>query len=361
VRRRTGTIEPRKTGFRIRYTDLDGIRQSENYPTREAAEFNLAQRLAELAAGVPVSSRANTVTFKELAADVVNDYIVNNHRSLPDLKDRFRCHILPVLGRMKASRITTAQLKAYQVARLNEGAKPGTVNRETEVIRRTFRLAMQDRKIFSMPHVPQLKENNARQGFFTRDEVERLCRCLKSPLDTFVKFGFLTGWRLSEIQNLKWSNVDFVAGEIRLDPGTTKNGEPRVFPMSVELRKLLGDRQTKGMFPGTYVFMAHGRKVGQIFKAWHKACFDAGLPCVVGTDGKLVRSLRIFHDLRRSAAREMANRGIPQHIIQKLMGHKTASMFQRYAIVSDADLRSAVTLLDGAFVPDSVPSSRKSQ
>jgi integrase len=159
---------------------------------------------------------------------------------------------------------------------------------------------------------------------------------------------------------LKWSNVDFVAGEIRLDPGTTKNGEPRVFPMSVELRKLLGDRHSKGVFPGAYVFMARGRKVGQIFKTWHKACFDAGLPCVVGTDGKLIRSLRIFHDLRRSAAREMANRGIPQHIIQKLMGHKTASMFQRYAIVSDADLRSAVTLLDGPVVPGNVPVGRKS-
>lgn len=351
MRRKTGTIEARKNGFRIRYTDLNGIRQSEHYATRELAELHLHQRLAELSAGIPVSSQPNTVTFKELAADVITDYELNKRRSINDARDRFRCHLLPVFGKMKASRITTAQIKTYQVARLAEGAKPGTVNRETELMLRTFRLAMAGRKLFTMPFVPKVKENNVRTGFFTRDEVERLASHLGAPLDSFVRLAFITGWRLGEIRNLRWSNVDFARREIRLEPGTTKNGEARVFPMTRELRQLL-ESLPQPNFPAARVFTRNGQPIQDFTKAWRNACHAAKLPCVVGTDGKPIKALRIFHDLRRSAAREMANRGIPQHIIQKLMGHKTASMFQRYAIVSEADLRNAAALLE---VPGNVP------
>lgn len=355
MRRRTGTIEARPSGYRIRYTDLNGIRHSENYDTREAAEFHLAERLHELAAGVPVTSRANTVTFKELAADVVNDYTLNRYGSIEDIKGRFRNHILPVFGRMKAARITTAQIKAYQVARMKDGAKPATINREIEAIGRTFRLAMEGKKIFTMPHISTLRLDNARKGFFTREEVERLCSHLSKPLDSFVRFAWITGWRRGEITNLRWMNVDFARGEVRLEPGTTKNREGRTFPMTKDLRAILENLKPESAFPGQLVFLYRGRPLGQFRKSWLTACDKAKLPCVYDTKGKPVKALRILHDLRRSAAREMASKGIPQHIIQKLMGHKTGAMFQRYAIVSEADLRNAVTLLDAAVVPGNVP------
>src|SRR4051794_29169446 len=59
-------------------------------------------------------------------------------------------------------------------------------------------------------------------------------------LELGLEDGYLTGWGTdSETLPLEWRNVDFTAGEVRLDPGTTKNKDGRVFPMTNELRVLL--------------------------------------------------------------------------------------------------------------------------
>ena len=62
-------------------------------------------------------------------------------------------------------------------------------------------------------------------------------------LQPVVTFAYITGWRLGEILPLQWRQVDFAAGEVRLDSGTTKNDERGVFPVTTELRKLLKDQR----------------------------------------------------------------------------------------------------------------------
>lgn len=429
---RTGSIQQRgRHSWRIRYLSNDNIRQAETIlGTREDAQRELAIRLGEIAKGLPVSSRPNTVLFEELAADVLTDYKVNGFSSYADQETRYRLHILPVFGKRKASQITTAQLKHYILMRQSEvqtrtsadpaelrtrsigmdrqdmsarakPVAPGTICRELELIRHTFRLAMQGRKLVVMPHVPMLREDNVRSGFFTREEVERLTRFLAKPLSHMVWFGFLTGWRLEECRQLCWRNVDFERGEIRIDVGGDKNRAGRVFPMTSEIRVILRDLDSRnkanasqadgtvslavtrrGQVMGPehmpaltpYVFSLprtvrrNGKRVqlllpiGEFRKQWKTACFRAGLQCAVepikirghlqlNADGtprvKVIRALRSFHDLRRSAAREMSHLGIPQPVIMQLMGHQTASMFTRYRIVSEEDLAVAREKMDG--------------
>jgi integrase len=56
---------------------------------------------------------------------------------------------------------------------------------------------------------------------------------MPADLRPVLEFGYITGWRLvSEVLPLEWRPVDFAAGEVRLAPHTTKNGEGRVFPMT---------------------------------------------------------------------------------------------------------------------------------
>lgn len=356
MRKKTGSIQDRGTSFRIRYTDSSGIRHHESYPTREEAEQQLAIRLGEMAQDLPVSSKPNTVLFKELAGDVMVDYEVNGYRSAPHAELRFRVHLIPVFGDRKAASITTAQIKWYTLERQKSGAAHATINRELELMRHTFNLALRGRKLMQAPHVPLLRLSNVRKGFFTREEVDRLCAHLKAPIDSFVLFAFLTGWRLDEIRSLQWRNVDFIAGEIRLDPGTTKNEEGRVFPMLGELREILAalrkaqQAKSANVGPGrmpaapafhVQVFRIGKKPIGEFRKAWRTACHAAGLPCIIDKEtGKPIRALRIFHDLRRSAAREFQRQGFTEGQIMRMMGHKTRSMFDRYNICTNEDIRA---------------------
>ncbi len=168
-----------------------------------------------------------------------------------------------------------------------------------------------------------------------------------------ITFAYITGWRLaSEVPHLEWRHVDFESGEVRLDPGTTKNREGRVFKMTTELHKLLKaqdaarERLKKAGKICRWVFFRMvaeergGEKKPQriisLGKSWAKACRDAGCPG------------RIPHDLRRTAVRNMVRAGIPERVAMKLTGHKTRSVFERYNIVSDGDLDTAAAKLSAA-------------
>ena len=335
-----GSLRAHGAGYQIRYYQ-DGQRHYEQFTTLEEAEARLFEIDLSKKRGLTVDSKPHTVRFEELAAAVVNHYIANDHRSTDDIEARYRVHLLPVFGKRKAIAITTSNINAYIAHRKRQKAATGTINRELEALKRAFNLGLKSGTVASKPYIPMLREDNVRQGFFTREEVDRLILHMPADLGRMVLFGFLTGWRLGEIQRLEWSNVDFGAREIRLEVGTTKNRGGRLFPFTTELQAILkAERKPFGR-----VF-----RQGAFKKTWATACDKAGLPCVVTPygkhGGKKIKALRTFHDLRRSAAREMSRAGVPERVIMELMGWKTRSVFDRYRIVSESDLREAVKKLE---------------
>jgi integrase len=175
---------------------------------------------------------------------------------------------------------------------------------------------------------------------------------LPEALRPVIEFAYITGWRIpSEVLTLQWRQVDLKAGEIRLDPETTKNRDGRVFPMTDELKALLEARLLEHqrlrlagqIVPWVFFRMTATRRGGPkeprqirtFTKAWAAACRRAGYPG------------RIPHDLRRTAVRNMNRRGVSERVAMQLAGHKTRSVFDRYNIVSSGDLRSAAALLHG--------------
>lgn len=366
MRKRTGSVQKRGNSFRIRYRDADGTRHEETIgPDRAEAQRQLAIRLGEIAKGAPVSSKPNTVLFGELCDDVVTDYEVRGLSSGSDIEGRYRLHIIPYLGKKKAAQITFAMLNKYIQHRQSEtpAPQPGTINREMEAIQRAFMLALEGRKILAAPAIPKVKEHNVRTGFFTRAEIDKMCAMLEYPAREMVLLGFLTGWRYGEIAQLEWRNVDFAAGELRIDVGRDKNREGRVFPFTAELAELMIGLKEKrdGISPFVFARKRKGGRPGRktdpnatprnsidIRVEWLHACHGAGLPCVVDAEGRPLKALRIFHDLRRSAAREMERQGVRKSVIKMLMGHKTDSMFNRYRIVDPEDLREAASTIDAA-------------
>jgi len=220
---------------------------------------------------------------------------------------------------------------------------------------RMFSLALEAGKVLFAPKVPRLAEHNARKGFFEAEEFRSVRDHLPPFLRPLVTFMYLTGWRISEVRSLEWRQVDFAAGEVRLDPNTTKNDDGRVFPFTAELRQLLElqraerDRLRQAGHVVPWVFWQVTGKRGSrrarratqkpqrivsFRKTWIAACRLAGCPG------------RIPHDFRRTAVRNLVRAGIPERVAVTMTGHKTRAVFERYNIVSPGDLLDAARKLD---------------
>ncbi|MDA3797738.1 MAG: site-specific integrase [Kiritimatiellae bacterium] len=208
-------------------------------------------------------------------------------------------------------------------------------------------------KVNRVPYIPMLKENNVKQGFFEHDQFIGLRSALPGYLQQFVTFGFKIGWRYQEIASLTWSDVDLENGIVTLKVGDTKNKEARTVYLDKELNAMFQNqwdkrKQSKKIVP--YVFPSQDGlgKIINFRRAWDTACRKIGIGYgyklsvnyVKKWEGKLP-SGPTFHDFRRTAIRNMVRAGVPEHVAMMVSGHKTMSVFDRYNIVNDADLKMA--------------------
>jgi len=321
----------------------DGLQKRESSGSEKVTKAKelLRKREGAIADGKPVNPKSEKIRFSDLAALVVDDYTINQYKSLEIIKARLKNHIIPAFGHRKATTITTADLTGYVIERQAGGVSNANVNRELSVIRRAFTLAIKAGLLFHKPYFPMLREDNARQGFFELEQFEKVVSKLRKPLQPVARFAYITGWRIaSEILPLEWRQVDFRAGTVRLFPGMTKNRKGRVFPFTRDLRAVLEGQwieavrlKAKGM-TCPYVFNRKGKVIRDFRAAWRKACEKAG---VFG---------RIPHDLRRTAVRNLVRAGVPERVAMQLTGHLTRSVFERYNIVSEGDLLTAARMLD---------------
>ena len=203
-------------------------------------------------------------------------------------------------------------------------------------------------KVDRVPHIPMLKENNVRKGFFEDSDFLKLKDALPFYLQAPVIFAYKTGWRRSEIFNLTWKHVDMNQGIIRLEPGETKNDDGRTYYLDGELRSVFKDLWSNRAIGCPYVFHHHGQRIKDFRWQWNKACRDLGLgygykvkPKYVTKWEKVLSPGPMLHDFRRTAIRNMVRSGISENVSMAISGHKTNSVFKRYDIVSPDDLKRA--------------------
>jgi len=263
-------------------------------------------------------------------------------------------------GSKTATDLTAEVIEKYIKRRKAEAARNATINRTLEVVRRAYKFGKA-----KLPDMVLLSEKgNARKGFFSEEEFRLLHAHLPADLKDFCRFAYLTGWRRNEIRTLSWSDIE--SNTARLRSENSKNRESRCVPLTGELKHIMErrkqDRFVDGVLTG-FVFHRHGEPIGEFKKSWSTACVTAGLGAMAcprcgepPQEGQKTRCKKcrrqrtytgkIFHDFRRTAARNLLRAGVGEKTCMEILGHKTRSMFDRYNITSERDLSEAMEKLE---------------
>ena len=296
------------------------------------------------------------MTFDDLSKDLVTDYTVNGRDTLKRVQWAIG-YLKKSFQGMRATDVTTDKIKAHIEKRMKEGLSNASINRELAVLKRMFSLGVQSTppKVNLIPYIPMLKETNTRKGFFELQEYLNLRSALPHYLKPVVTFAYHTGWRAGAILNLTWDKVDLKQGIITLNPGETKNENARTIYPNEELMKEMKSVYANRRLGCPYVFHRGGKQIKRITRAWKTACIKIGLcePLRDDNGNPIVRKTKkdkgkvamvptkLFHDFRRTGVRNMIRAGIPERVAMMVSGHKTRSVFDRYNIVSDQDLKEA--------------------
>ena len=307
----------------------------------KVAKEVLKQREGEISKGEIPGIYFAKVRFDELADDFLADYRVNGKKTL-ERAEFAKKNLADFFGGMRVTEISTAKIQEYIEKRMEKGLANGSNNRELAGLKRMFHLGAQctPPKVGQIPYLPMLKESNVRKGFFEHNEFLALRAALPDYLKSVVTFAYHTGWRKSEILNLTWSKVDVQQGIVRLDPGETKNDEARTLYLNEELLKEIHGLFTKRRLGCPSVFHRNGHPFRDFRDSWEKACKTAGLWAMDEKKERMAPT-RLFHDFRRTGIRNMIRSGIPERVAMMVSGHKTRTVFDRYNIVSQEDLKEA--------------------
>jgi integrase len=324
------------------------FRQETGFPSRTAAKRALQGWQSELLAGRYVAKENERLSVSDLLDSYERDLKNRSAKSIVS----FRAHAKALsegpakgrskvrkggLGALPAVAVTPDLVEQFKERCLELGKAPATVDRYVETLRAALEYACEKERISRVPKFSLLRPNNRRTGFFEKAEVEAVCAKLRSPLDDVTRFAYLSGWRKGEIVGLRWEQIDRAACEVRL--WDSKSGKGRVLPYhgSSELTALLEGRwelrryeTPTGPAISALVFHEAGLSVRDFRKSWATACRKAGV------------GRRLFHDLRRSAVRDMIRAGVPQAIAKAISGHATDSVFDRYNIVDERDKSAAL-------------------
>jgi len=320
--RGTGTVYRRGAIWWLQYfANGRQINESTGQNDEAEARRQLRIKIGEAAAGKEVApERATIVDLCEL---VLDDYRLRKLRDADTTKWRYEANIKPVLGNIVASRAGASTWRAYVASRRAANASDATINRELAIVRRGFSLGLREDPplVHRAPYIPKLDEDNVHQGFIEHGQYMVLREAMPDHLKALLVVGYHCGNRLGELRKLRRNQVDMDAREIRIYKGQAKSKKPRTLPIYGDMVEWLDWQLNKCVDGCDLVFHYNGRSLGGHLKGWPKACKEAGLEGLH------------FHDLRRSAIRNMERAGIPRHVAMQISGHRTESVYRRYDII----------------------------
>jgi integrase len=327
----------------IRYTvaSTDYRESSKSTVHGEAVEL-LKQRLKEAGEGTWLAPVDRSVTVAELLDALVAHYTLRGLASLPTVRAHrdALCDLgadgqpgRESIGAIPAIRLTMERITRIVTVWQARKDAPATINKRLGTLRAAFFLAAESDppRVARVPKMPRLDELNVREGFFDKAEFLSLLDHLPDDgLRDFVEWAYWTGMRKGEIAKLEWGAFDRETGTLTLPARSAKTKKPRTLVLPGPLHAIIARRLAARRLDCRLIFHRHGVRLYEFRKAWASACTSAGLT------GKL------FHDLRRTGVRNLIRAGVDRKVAMKISGHRTESVFERYNIDTDDDLRAAV-------------------
>jgi len=275
-------------------------------------------------------------TLKELMDRYATEHAArraNHRRELTSVKN-----LKAFFGNPTLDQITPKRIVAYKNQRYTDGVKPATMNRELATLKKAFNLARREWEWCTdnpVCRVSMEKENNSRDRWLTVEEEQRLLPAAAPWLRELIVFAIYTGMRMGEILALTWTGVDLFRRTVTVF--RSKNGERRTIPASTTVLDLLKHKYATR--PGTADIVFHSESQTPLDGSNIRRALNIAL------DSAKIHDLH-FHDLRHTFATRIVQAGIDLYKVQRLLGHKSPIMTQRYAHHYPESLRDGVDALE---------------
>jgi site-specific recombinase XerD len=317
---------------------------------RYRKRISRSKRIAEIALGdlqvkidredIGLASGRN-ITFKRLAQEYLEYSKVNKSQSSCE-RDLLiiNKHALSYFRERMLKEITPQMVEGYIIKRSSEVTE-STVNRELNTIFNLFRKAIEWSYIQKSPcqGIKKLKEKRSTvPKFLCSDEITRLLSVCPARIYALLYLATYTGCRQSELFNLEWSDIDLERKQIIIqnkEDWHTKSYTHRVIPMNDAIIDVLLEQRK--MSPGRYVFcQENGEKLNKskVRRTFERAMREAGID---SSDFKI---------LRHTYASHLVMRGVDIRTVQKLLGHHSIKMTEKYSHLAPDHLQSVANYLD---------------
>jgi len=319
---------------------------------REKKERAEAQRQAEKEAAE--QEKRENLTFanvwKEYHADRPEGTTLEDKRRQKKY-DRegqlYKLWIAPVIEKMKIRSIAPVNLDRIKKNMADAGKAPRSIQYTFALIRQVYNFAKRNDYFTGDSPTSKVKWpkiDNGRTRYLTPEQANTLLKALKEKSeDTYgiALLSFQCGLRFGEVARLEWSDVDYDRGLLLIRDA--KAGTRHAFLTDHTTEMLKSRKQGK---PSDLIFPAKtGGVMPRISPTFYRVVKELGLN--EGIDDR--RQKLVFHSARHSFGSLLAEQGQDLYTIQKLIGHKTVTMTQRYSHLTENKLKNAIESLGKAF------------
>jgi len=269
-------------------------------------------------------------------------------KSMRTVKGLYKNHIKKALGEKIPAKLQPLDLERLR-KKVEKGHSPATTRYVLGLVRRLANFGRDSHLCAGLTfRVRMPKVDNAKTEDLSPAQLKRLKKVLDEYPDTIEKGGrrdsavqivaimrmaLFTGMRRGEILALKWEHVDFRKGFIKIV--SPKSGQTHEIPLNIHARRVLKNHPRAD---SEYVFPGAGGKQRSEVK-YHLQ--------EIKKRAKLPKDFRPLHGLRHHFASALASSGrVDMYALQRMLGHKTPAMTQRYAHLRDEAMKAAAKVAD---------------